>query len=405
MNKQRIPGDSDTQNQEAVPVFLKSLHLQNFLSFGPETPEFALGPLNLLIGPNGTGKSNFIEALYFLRASRADFDEPIRKGGGVQEWIWKGSSKGFASLSAVITNAKEGRPLRHVIEFEADQQRFHLRDERIEYASPDYGKNEPYFFYKYQKGKPVLNVKGDQRQLTRETVEADNSILAQRKDPEQYPEITYLGQQYSGIRAYREWAFGRNTVFRSPQPPDMRSNRLEEDFSNLGLFLNQMKRSPAAKNKILHYLHDLYAGADDFDIIFGGNTVQVYLTEKDFSIPATRLSDGTLRYLCLLAILCDPNPPPLICIEEPELGLHPDILPKIADLLVEASERTQLIVTTHSEVLVDAMTDRPEAVVVCEKHDGQTEMNRLSSSDLKEWLKKYRLGQLWMRGDLGGTRW
>jgi len=66
----------------------------------------------------------------------------------------------------------------------------------------------------------------------------------------------------------------------------------------------------------------------------------VIFTEGDFSIPATRLSDGTLRYLCLLAILCDPEPPPLICIEEPELGLHPDILPKLADLLVSASERT-----------------------------------------------------------------
>ena len=117
------------------------------------------------------------------------------------------------------------------------------------------------------------------------------------------------------------------------------------------------------------------------------------------------LSDGTLRYLCLLAILCDPTPPPLICIEEPELGLHPDILPKIADLLVEASSRTQLIVTTHSDILVDAMTERPEVVLVCEKHEGQTQIKRLSTDDLSIWLAKYRLGELWTRGELGGTRW
>ena len=60
----------------------------------------------------------------------------------------------------------------------------------------------------------------------------------------------------------------------------------------------------------------------------------------------------------------DPDPPPLICIEEPELGLHPDLLPKLADHLVTASERTQLIVTTHSDILVDALTERPETVVV-----------------------------------------
>jgi predicted ATPase len=133
--------------------------------------------------------------------------------------------------------------------------------------------------------------------------------------------------------------------------------------------------------------------------------VQVFLHEGDIAIPATRLSDGTLRYLCLLAILCDPEPPPLICIEEPELGLHPDILPKLADLLKEASERTQLIVTTHSDILVDAMTETPEAVVVCSKENGATKMDRLNRDDLKEWLEKYRLGQLWIEGKIGGTRW
>src|SRR5205814_1063376 len=103
------------------------------------------------------------------------------------------------------------------------------------------------------------------------------------------------------------------------------------------------------------------------------------LTEGDFTIPATRLSDGTLRYLCLLAILCDPNPPRVVCIEEPELGLHPDLLPNVADLLIEASQRTQLIVTTHSDSLVDSMTEQPETVLVCEKREGQTRIRRLDA--------------------------
>jgi predicted ATPase len=109
--------------------------------------------------------------------------------------------------------------------------------------------------------------------------------------------------------------------------------------------------------------------------------------------------------LCLLAILCDPEPPPLICIEEPELGLHPDILPKLADLLLQASQRTQIIATTHSDLLVDAMSEFPEAVIVCEKHEGKSEMRRLRKDELTSWLDKYRLGQLWTRGQIGGTRW
>ena len=408
MNTLLAANQSGSPIADTSPVLLRSLRLQNLLSFGPDSPELTLGPLNLLIGANGSGKSNLIEALCLLRSSpdtSSGLQSVVRQGGGVSEWIWKGAPKDAATLSAVIANPEGAQPSRHVLEFEAERQAFHLLDERIEHERPDPDEEAPHFFYKYQGGRPVVNVNGEQRGLKRETVEADESILAQRKDPEQYPEITRLGQFYAGIRAYREWAFGRNTIFRAPQPADMRNDRLEEDFSNLGLFLNRMRRSPDTKNEMLRHLHALYEGVDDFDTSIEGGSVQVFLTEGRFSIPATRLSDGTLRYLCLLAILCDPSPPPLICLEEPELGLHPDVLPKIADLLVEASRRTQLIVTTHSDILVDAMTDRPEAVVVCEKHDGQTQMTRLSAPALAVWLEQYRLGQLWMRGDLGGTRW
>ena len=95
----------------------------------------------------------------------------------------------------------------------------------------------------------------------------------------------------------------------------------------------------------------------------------------------------------------------MIVIEEPELGLHPDLLPTLSDLLLAASERSQLIVTTHSDVLVDALTETPESIVVCEKHDGQTEMRRLDEAGLAKWLENYRLGELWTSGELGGNRW
>ena len=85
--------------------------------------------------------------------------------------------------------------------------------------------------------------------------------------------------------------------------------------------------------------------------------------------------------------------------------MHPDILPKLADYLVAASKRTQLIVTTHSDILINAMTERPEVVLVCEKHNGCTSIRRLKEEDLKVWLEKYRLGELWIQGHLGGTRW
>jgi len=394
--------------QPSSPVLIHHIAPRNFLSFGPSNPGIELKALNLLIGANGSGKSNLIEAISLMRAAPRDMREVTRRGGGVAEWIFKGAPKEAASVDWVVRNPKSSIPLRHVVAVRSVGQSFTVHDERVEDSERKIAnESDVYFYYRYQQGQPVVNTIGNgKRNLARETIDADRSILAQRRDPELYPELAWLAQEYEKIRIYREWSFGRDAVFREPQKSDMRNDVLQEDFSNLGLFLNRLKtRFPAAKKAILAGLKDLYDGIQDFDILVEGGTVQVYFTEGDFSIPAVRLSDGTLRYLCLLAILCDPEPPPLICIEEPELGLHPDILPKVADLLKEASQRTQILVTTHSDILVDTMTETPEAVVVCSKEQGQTHMERLNPDDLVEWLEKYRLGQLWTKGEIGGTRW
>ncbi len=136
--------------------------------------------------------------------------------------------------------------------------------------------------------------------------------------------------------------------------------------------------------------------------------MQAYMLETGLREPlsATRLSDGTLKFLCLLAVLLNPDAPPLICIEEPEVGLHPDAIRIVAQALVEASERTQLIVTTHSEALIDALSDRPEDVLVCERDfDNGTQFRRLNKERLSGWLERYTLGALWRNGELGGNRW
>ena len=90
------------------------------------------------------------------------------------------------------------------------------------------------------------------------------------------------------------------------------------------------------------------------------------------------------------------------------MGLHPDVITIVAELLKSASERTQLIVTTHSERLIDELSDDPESVVVCERdpHAGTgTEFKRLSEDELSLWLERYQLGELWAKGQIGGVRW
>ncbi len=388
-------------------MLIHAIQLTNLLSFGPASQCVPMGPLNVIIGPNGAGKSNLLEAVALLQSAPDQLLKPIREGGGVRDWLHKvGAGTPVAGLDVVLNYPKGPQHLRYGLEFTEVGQRFQIVDERIENAAPDGPDHpQPYFYYRFNAGRPILNVKDSKRALQQEDVDAAASILAQRRDPDQYPELTYLGQVLGKIRLYREWSFGRYTPPRLPQKADLPNEHLEPDGSNLGLVLNRLRRDPAVKKRLLAALQALYDGIDDYDVQIEGGTVQVFFQEGQVTIPATRLSDGTLRYLCLLAVLCHPTPPPLVCIEEPELGLHPDVLPTLADLLKEASTRTQLIVTTHSDVLVDAMSDQPDSVLVAEKTAGVTTLTRLDATKLKPWLEKYRLGQLWTRGDIGGTRW
>lgn len=384
-------------------ILLQSIHPRDLLSFGPDSQPLELGSLNLLIGPNGSGKSNLIDVIDLLRHASRDFAEPIRKGGGIGEWLFKGACEPRASLKAVVM-MEATSSLVHELSFRSSHQFFELRSERIGSS----GGNRKYY---QMQGDQRIGIRVDSEEKrewttwSRNEVDLGQSILSQRQAPELYPKLAFLADGYRRIRIYRDWSFGRKTVFRAPQRADARNDRLEEDFSNLGLWLNKLRRDPPTRRKVVEALRDLYDGVEDFDVIVEGGTVQLFLIEGDRSIPATRLSDGTLRFLCLLAILLDPEPPPLICLEEPELGLHPDLLPKVADLLVEASGRTQIIATTHSDIVVDALTEHPESIVICEKHRGCTELRRLEASELSDWLRQYRLGDLWTRGQLGGNRW
>ncbi|HPY89544.1 MAG TPA: AAA family ATPase [Lentisphaeria bacterium] len=387
-------------------MLINTIKLNNFLSFGEESQAIPLKALNVIIGPNGSGKSNLLEAIELLRNAPEHLLKPIREGGGVRDWLWKGAKDTpDASLDVVVDYPQGLQKLRYVLSFTAVKQRFEIVDEKIENEKPFDNHPKPYFYYHFNYGRPTLNVIDDKRTLKQEDIDSEKSILSQRRDPDLYPEITYLARKFAGIKLYREWSFGRYTAPRTPQKTDQPNEFLEPDASNLGLVLNRLQRDPLVKKKLLEALRSLYDGIDDYYVQIEGGTVQVFFHEGRYTIPATRLSDGTLRYLCLLAILCHPSPPPLVCIEEPELGLHPDVLPTLADLMKNASTHCQLIVTTHSDILVDAMSDQPESVLVAEKKEQGTTLTRLNAEKLQPWLEKYRLGQLWTRGEIGGTRW
>ncbi|BAY18140.1 putative ABC transporter ATP-binding protein [Anabaenopsis circularis NIES-21] len=396
--------------------FIHKIKLQNFLSYGSEGDDIELQPLNVLIGPNTSGKSNLIEAIGILRATPTDLPASFRQGGGVSEFLWKGDEESStAELQAVIDYPIKLQNLRYKLNFTAVAQRVEIVDEVVddEYSTP--GENESNFYYRFDNyGEPAFTIREkDNSGIERRYEEfwalellVDQSILSQVQEARRYPEITYLRNQFANIALYRDFPVGCHGKLRDVQKVDLPEHPLLEDGSNLGLVLNNLKYKIGGK-KIIEKLKIFYSSAEEIDVRIYGGTVQIFIREEDLiqPIPASRLSDGTLRYLFLMALLLDPTPPPLICLEEPEIGLHPDILPTIAEMLVEASQRTQLIVTTHSDALVSALSQYPEAILVCERDEKGSHLRRLEQDKLKNWLEKYTLGDLWRMGEIGGNRW
>ena len=409
-------------------MLIQSIKLDGLLSFGPDTEALTLRPLNVLIGANGSGKSNFVEAVGLLHAVPTDFAAPMRTSRNAADWIWQGEPKASAARLEAVVNATDEQALRYSVEFTARGEDPLIDSERVaacfDTARPEF---------------ELLSGSGRQAQLRRhrsagnplphdvrdtepgqednwedsvgwsrfERLDPANSVLPQVVDLTLFPQLDALREGFRTISLHREWSFGHANAVRQQQHTDRPNRFLLEDNSNLGLVLNRLARDTEVKERLLSALRDLYDGIADFYINIEHNAADIYLTERNgaVTVPATRLSDGTLRYLCLLAILCDPEPPPLVCIEEPELGLHPDVISGLAALLRDASERCQLIVTTHSDTLVDALTDSPESVVVCDKENGRTLLRRLDQQELSHWLERYRLGELWSSGEIGGNRW
>ena len=399
--------------------YFQTICLDNLLSYGPNAEAFHLEPLNVLIGPNAAGKSNFLKALSILAAAPRDIQVPFRTGGGVHEWIWKGHNKRpLATIEVTLDSLLKSTPptpLKYQLRFSDLSRRFTVDNEVIEDDPSGTNGENPETYYHYSHGQSTISFKdkasSERKPIHDKSIDIGQSVLSQRIDPISYPELGYLGVIFNHIRFFDDIHPGPNSPLRFPQQTDLPTEYLLEDGSNLFLILKTLLNQPDHKGWILENLQEFYPEFQDIRTESVGQREQVFFQEEGLitNVSTARLSDGTLRFLCLLAVLCstkrNPTPPLLFCIEEPEMGLHPDVIPKLAKLLVEASERSQIFVTTHSDILVDALTETPEAVVICEKVNGATQLRRLNADDLKVWLEKYRLGELWTRGHIGGNLW
>ncbi len=417
--------------------FLKSIRPVNLLSFGPDTKEIELHPLNILIGPNGSGKSNLIE-IFGLLHKLADKDpwSDVTETGGANEWTWKGENpEGNQPTLSVLASGQlfprepssnpsdllpsnlVEKPDFYSIKFKKNEegsfevasevfrQEKRWEDDRI---NPPWLSREGWNCTVHDANPPSAIDLNSQFSLNpRYSTISSSGIISEFAV--RVPHVSEFAGKVRDIALYRDWSFGISATPRDPQPAGLDSYRLEEDLRNLAQVLKAWRDrgDQPSFHRIVELTTKFYEPVRDVDVELLGTHLRIMVKEENLGsrTPATRLSDGTLRWLALLVILLNPTPAPVTCIDEPELGLHPDAIHTLADLLVEASTRTQLVVTTHSDALLDAFTDTPEVVCVCEKVEGSTVIRRLDKERLKVWLDDYSLGQLWAKGEIGGNRW
>ncbi len=338
----------DTGKAMATNAF-RSISIKGFKSIR-SIEDLYLRPINLLIGANGSGKSNFLEAFIFLGAAEAgELDSYVARYGGADKLLHFGSKK---------------------------TQKIHVLME-----SPS-GFN-----------------------LGADYIYAGNDSLAG---------VVTRGGLWDGLEAkhptfnrYRFQDTGEDSPLKKTN--SLHNNRsLTRLGGNLAAFLYLLReRYRASYETIRRTIQQVAPFFDDFQLAplaLNPETIKLEWLHKnsDQYFDAWGLSDGTLRFIALATLFLQPLElrPSVILVDEPELGLHPSAIGLLASLIRQASKETQVIAATQSSLLLDHFD--PDDVLVADRVDGATTIERLKPEPLAEWLKDYSLGQLWEKGELAG---
>lgn len=338
-----------------------------------------LGQVNVLVGPNGCGKSNVYRALHLLtRAVDGTFARTLAQEGGMPSALWAGErTKGS---------------VRMVIQVVLDDWEYRIA---CGLPKPDKVKNERGFdmdplvkeevvAHLAKRGKRIVFMERDHLAATLRDADGlrtvyplplveSESALSQIVDPYRYPELSALAQTIRGWRFYHLFRTDADTPIRQAHPAT-RTPVLSIDGRDLAAALFTIRRIGMSQ-ELEHAVDRAFPGAKLGLDIDDRYRIQLMMHMPGVLRPleACELSDGTLRYLCMLAALLSPRPPELMALNEPETSLHPDLLEPLGRLIADAGRRCQIWVTTHSPVLARAIAEYADVTPVeLEMVNGET---------------------------------
>ena len=346
--------------------------------------DFRLGKLNVLIGANGAGKSNFVDLFRLLRvfADEAFQEHVLDSGGG----------DGFLFLGPKVTNSITAR-----LDFEANSYEFTLK---------------PTASGTLQVATEKGAFGGHWKPIGSGNLESQLKSNWRLINPENTSGWRVPHYIYESVSSWTVYHF-HDTSSLAPMRRDQSLHDKEtfrHDASNIASYILGLKLSNPDSYALIRDTVRLIAPFfDDFllRIQKRGTEEQVRLEWRqrgsDFPFQPNHLSDGTIRFICLAVALLQPDPPATIVIDEPELGLHPFAISMLADLIKSASERTQVIISTQSPTLLDHFS--AEDIVVVNRRQGRSTFERLDAESLSAWTEDYSLGELWQKNVVqGGPR-
>ena len=330
-----------------------------------------LAPINILIGANGSGKSNFISFFEFLsKMYNRKLNEYIALKGGENKFLHKGKKNtntisfkmefdnGLNGYSATLQSGTDGFVfLEENLMFEGNSK------DISRYGTEAHIKMTDNYRAKYV----IKYLNGFRKYHFHDTT--SNSPFTEYSNIKN--DIYYLYENGMNIAAFMYHIHEINKIV---------YNRIIKNIQSIAPYFSDFYFAPNSEDKIRLQWTDKYS-----DVIFGTN---------DFS-------DGTLRFIALSVLFLQPDLPDTIIIDEPELGLHPSAIAKLAGMIKSVSDRgCQVIIATQSTDLISHFL--PEDIITVDQIDGQTVFGRLLSDSLQQWLEDYTIDDLWKRNIITG---
>jgi len=377
--------------------------------------DWSPGDVNLLIGPNCSGKTNLLRAFELLStAARGGLESYIQREGGIEPVLWDGRAEELTfeiRTSPLAPSAgSERKPLDYRLELIrlGNSTRYQIERELLaDYTRVESGEmSQPFKFLERQGRRAVVyNLEEQGLIAPDESVPEGEALLSLAAGPFTANRwISSYQEEVAGWRTYRQFQTHRDAFVRQTALARYET-MLNHDGQNLVPVLHSLYTGDRGFKRAVDDAMRAAFGGEYEELVFppaADQRVQLRVRWKSLEREqsAADLSDGTLRFLYLLAILANPNPPPLVAIDEPEIGLHPSMLPIIAEHATEAALRTQVILATHSADLLDAFGENPPKTTVASLEDGETRLQVVSDDELRYWLDNYTLGKLFRSGEL-----